>query len=179
MKYVSDSTDSLRILELGCGLGLPACTLLRRVLESSYTGHVHVVFQDYDMETIDGVTRPSVSAHLANLSTGSHNRITITYQASPWENMMTPPHVFDIILSSECIYREDLFVPFTQVLTSHLSPTGIALIAGKRYYFGCGGGTIEYSIFLESQKGLSVTLLHTIEDGSSNTREILMISRVS
>ena len=164
------------IIELGCGQGLPGCTLIEQLAHLQCKSKVEIVFQDYDQMTIDTVTKPFVGTRLSKLSPSFHSQLTITYIASSWEELKTATS-FDIILSSECIYREDLFPSFSHILVSSLaSPAGRALVAGKRYYFGCGGGTIEFCEYLTCHYSqLETDLVHTIENGMSNTREILDI----
>ncbi len=88
------------------------------------------------------------------------------------------PRLFDIILSSECIYRSDLFESHAKVIQRCLNEDGLCLIAAKRYYFGCGGGTIDFTDYLEhSDCQLKLELALVLENGKSNTREILEIFR--
>jgi hypothetical protein len=102
----------------------------------------------------------------------------VTYLAGSWDNLSgsLSPNTFDIILSSECIYREDLFESFTRMILNSISSGSVSLVAAKRYYFGCGGGTIGYCEYLsQNYPELQVELVHVVEDGMSNTREILSI----
>ena len=91
-------------------------------------------------------------------------------------------------------------------LLEHLAADGRALFAGKRFYFGCGGGTAsrlqcdgntsgEHHVhdfesaglekssakasFATTAKGAGfhVAVAKVIEDGRSNIREILLISK--
>ena len=61
-----------------------------------------------------------------------------------------------------------------------------ALLATKRYYFGLGGGTLELQRLAEGREGegegegegarrLRVRVVASIEDGSSNVRDILRV----
>ncbi|RQX72620.1 putative chromosome 1 ORF-a, related protein, partial [Toxoplasma gondii CAST] len=56
---------------------------------------------------------------------------------------------FDWILASECIYRPKLFETLRQLFKTRLKRgSGKAVVAGKRYYFGLGGGTLPFLHFL-------------------------------
>ena len=176
---MSGAVDELRVVELGCGLGDPTCSLVSSVVRSGYAGKVVVVLQDYNQETIDSVTIPNVKSRLAALLPEERERIRVLFQACPWDQCELSQ--FHVILSSECIYREDLFESFSGVLDKTLaSCNSVCYIAAKRYYFGCGGGTIEFSEFLSRTPAYSnwhVNVVHVEENGLSNTREILEIHR--
>ena len=169
----------LTIIELGCGFGSPACSLASSVVTSGYSGRVSIMFQDYNQETIDSVTKPNVELNLANLRPDKRERISVDFCACSWDECDLSE--YHIILSSECIYREDLFESFSRVLDKTLYfPNSVCYIAAKRYYFGCGGGTIEFSEFLARTPvctSWTVNVVHVEENGFSNTREILEIHR--
>ena len=128
-----------------------------------------------DEETIESVTKPQVEKVVSTIPQPFRSRIDIRYIVSSWKSLADVQA--DIILSSECIYREDLFAAHAGVIERSLYPDGIALIAAKRYYFGCGGGTIEFSEFLSSKTELKADLAEVFENGVSNTREILLVHR--
>ena len=169
------------MLELGCGVGDPLCSVITTLSDRGYSGTTNIVFQDYNTETIESVTKPNVEARFAELSLEARNRIRFSWLAGPWETLSLDEFPkFDLILSSECIYREDLFESFSSVVDNALSPNGVCYVAAKRYYFGCGGGTIEYSDYLSHTPLYSswhVEVAHIEENGASNTREILEIFR--
>ena len=178
-QVITTVVDELRIVELGCGLGDPTCSLLTCLTDSGYSGKIAVLFQDYNQETIDSVTRPNVESKLSHFPPNVKERIQINFMACPWDKCDVS--TFHIILSSECIYREDLFESFADVLDKTLSVSNsVCYVAAKRYYFGCGGGTIEFSEFLSNSptySDLHVNVVHVEENGFSNTREILEIHR--
>jgi hypothetical protein len=142
---------------------------------NGYEGSVTVHLQDMDEVTIESVTKPHVENVISTLPEPFGSRINIRYIVSSWEALDDVQA--DIILSSECIYREDLFTAHAGVIERSLPPHGIALLAAKRYYFGCGGGTIEFSEFLASNTELIADLAEVFENGVSNTREILLVHR--
>lgn len=60
----------------------------------------------------------------------------------------------------------------------HLSSTGCALLATKRFYFGVGGGSHELEDAIAKQKlDLRVELVATFEDGQSNIRDLLSVKK--
>jgi hypothetical protein len=114
---------------------------------------------------------------LGSLPEGFRSRIEVSYIAASWEELQVVSQTVDIILSSECIYREDLFTSHSDVIYSCLSREGVAIVAGKRYYFGCGGGTIAFSDFITTRfPQMQASLEETFENGMSNTREIIAVS---
>ncbi|CAD7936892.1 unnamed protein product [Amoebophrya sp. A120] len=125
---------------------------------------------------------------------------------------------FDLILCSEGIYKEESFQALFDVLENHLKlddstepaslvgaapstthssdgqenlPRSVALFSGKRYYFGCGGGTQAFRTFLlqknkekEAKKACSggpwryeVSVVKKFKDKKSNLREILAVTK--
>ena len=63
------------------------------------------------------------------------------------------------------------------MVMTHLSSTGSALIASKRFYFGVGGGTYTLQTLVEAAGILSYDVLQVYEDGHSNIREIVQLKR--
>uniref|UniRef100_UPI00358EAC87 histidine protein methyltransferase 1 homolog n=1 Tax=Myxine glutinosa TaxID=7769 RepID=UPI00358EAC87 len=48
---------------------------------------------------------------------------------------------YDVVLSAETMYRSSEFPALLGLLHDYLRPGGLALLTGKAYYFGTGGGT--------------------------------------
>ena len=109
-------TPIISIAELGCGKGAPACALLAALDRVGFPGVVNVTFQDMDASTIESVTKPFVESEFVKLSDTFRSRTTINYVFSPWDSLDIPRESQDIILSSECIYRGDLFESHAGVL---------------------------------------------------------------
>ncbi len=62
-------------------------------------------------------------------------------------------------------------------ISRYLSDRGIALLATKKFYFGVGGGTFECEKLCESLGNIKMEVVHTIEDGLSNIRDIIVIRK--
>ena len=152
---------SLRVLELGCGHGLPGQVCLSK----GYPVH----FQDYSSDTIDRICRQSVVLNFPNMID------LCTFSSGSWTDF-TDTAQYDIILCSEGIYSTEHFYALSDIIRKNLNPNGgIAYFAGKKYYFGCGGGTSAFSHHLGSE--FTCTVVKKFEDGKSNIREILEIRR--
>jgi hypothetical protein len=63
------------------------------------------------------------------------------------------------------------------ILRKLLAPKGTALIASKKYYFGCGGGTVELERLLSNDSSLTFKIVRSYSDGKSNVRDIISVSR--
>lgn len=85
--------------------------------------------------------------------------------------------LFDLILTAETTYTEQSTASVMRLLARHLRPgTGLALIAGKRYYFGTGG-SME-GVRAEAQaRGLQAEAVGSVDDGRSNIRDILALRK--
>ena len=178
---VQSRAQDVGVIELGCGCGLPLITLVQELAKFGYGGRVRAVFQDNSEETLREKTRVFVDSQLGDLPGSFLQNLSIEYTAYSWgssrqDDLKSAKSHFDIVLSSECIYRPDLFPVFWDEI-SRLQPP-IVLIAAKRYYFGCGGGTIEFEAWLaQNQTSYNLCVDWVGEDGSSNTREILLLTR--
>ena len=151
------------VLELGCGRGLPGLWCLKR-------GAQQVVFSDYDADVLERYTR-------------------LTRRASAAEAFFTPATgagcprrlsgdgfgTFDLILSAETAYREDTTRSLVECIARTLSATGEAIVATKRYYFGCGGGVAALENEIGRVDRLCCEVVWSAEDGRSNVRDILRV----
>ena len=152
---------SCKVLELGCGHGLPGLICL--------TKGCQVHFQDYSADTIEKFTKQTVM-----LNAPSHIG-SCSFSHGEWATF-TGHDLYDIILCCEGIYSTDHFAALKSVLLNHLRPgTGCAYFAGKKYYFGCGGGTMSFAGFVAPE--FQCEAVERIADGKSNIREIIKIVR--
>jgi SAM-dependent methyltransferase len=174
---IEKSSCCLSVVELGCGTAIPSLKLATLLHSSGYSGRLIMYFQDLSPETIESVTKPNVLTAFSALGDAFSKQIEPHFVASSWDDFVDVVGAADIILSSECVYREDLFESHSHVIERILAPDGIALVAAKRYYFGCGGGTIEFADYVAQKTALKAELAAVFENGMSNTREILAIYR--
>lgn len=84
-------------------------------------------------------------------------------------------NAFDLVLSAETAYREDTAAALVAAIAATLAPGGIALVATKRYYFGCGGGVAALDAALAAT-ALERRVVWSAEDGKSNVRDILELT---
>ena len=93
-----------------------------------------------------------------------HNKYTIITDT----NIITDIITIIIFINIQLLY----------FIENHLSAIGIVLLASKRFYFGVGGGTYLIETIINNKYStLNYKLLQTYENGYSNIREIVMISR--
>ena len=148
------------VLELGCGRGLPGLWCLRRGND--------VVFSDYDADVLQRYTRVD-AARVGGQS---------TFYAGDWRGLpaaLTDFGKFDLILSAETAYREDTTRSLVECVAKTLSVSGEALVATKRYYFGCGGGVAALENEIGRVNRLCCEVVWSAEDGRSNVRDILRV----
>lgn len=93
--------------------------------------------------------------------------------------------LYDVIFCSEGIYKEDSFDALSTILQKKLKKNGKAYFAGKRLYFGCGGGTLYFKDFLEKKyntknemKKFDINVARVIDNKQENIREILEITKL-
>merc|ERR1712039_51624 len=85
---------------------------------------------------------------------------------------------YNVVLAAEAVYNADAYAELTALLEQCLAEDGVALFAGKRFYFGCGGGTASFAAFVRDH-GFTAQVEQVIEDRRSNVREIVRITRKS
>ncbi|EER07694.1 conserved hypothetical protein [Perkinsus marinus ATCC 50983] len=166
-----------RVLELGCGHALPTLAALSRSPGAS--AYVH----DLDPLVLQHITAPNMSRSLGGAGVAQ----PVRYVTGPWgedlaQLLSTEAGSFDLILSSEGIYKQSSFESLLTMVISLLDPiNGVALFAGKRLYFGCGGGTAPFMSFIEEHysEALTCRSVALFEDARSNIREIVEVRKKS
>lgn len=127
--HLSIDSDT-RILELGCGAGLPG-------LVACLKG-ASVDFQDYNKEVLQLVTIPNAFANI-----GSRVKKRCRFFAGDWSALAD--HIkseqYDLILTSETIYSTASYQSLITILKKAIKCNGTVLVAAKTCYFGVGGGT--------------------------------------
>lgn len=151
-KYMAESGfefQGRRVLELGCGVGLPGLLAL-------VSGAACVHFQDYNREVVEFVTIPNVLLNgnrTQRGTSGARSGTSVTSQcrfyAGDWSDFTTlikPSRgcventPYDIILTSETIYSATSQPKLLTALKNLINPlNGVVFVAAKCYYFGVGG----------------------------------------
>mmetsp|Transcript_30522 Transcript_30522/g.98348 ORF Transcript_30522/g.98348 Transcript_30522/m.98348 type:complete len:297 (-) Transcript_30522:93-983(-) len=153
-----------RVIELGCGHGLPGIQML--------CDGADVDFQDYNEEVLKEVCCLNVLVNCPNTPSA------VRYFSGDWGSLAAcTGKVYDVILTAETIYDDKSSGRLIACIDDILKPDGVAYIAAKSYYFGVGGSTRQFEAqvakLLPRRKLEQVAL---IQDGSSNVREILRLS---
>jgi len=168
-------SNKSRVLELGCGHGLPG-------IASLILGAEHVRFQDLNLDVLKECTTRSVMANIG-VSELKTIKSRVTLVSGDWRDecllpllMGTGENGFDLILSSEGIYNPDFITPMLNVAKRVLGPGGRLLIASKTFYFGVGGSTVRCREIAKSL-GFSVETAWTSSMKSGSAREILNLTR--
>ena len=192
--------NEMTVLELGCGHGLPGCLLLKQDFLNAF-----VLFSDFNEYVIENATMKNVQANCCcysikldvenNMNTNVNENIgrRAVFAGGDWfnlsDNLMKGWDVFhngkvcdgkfDLILAAETTYTRSAAEATAALLTKHLKyPSGYGIIANKRYYFGCGGGSDAFiSAITEFSNGLlKVETIQIFDSGSGNIRELLKIT---
>ena len=106
-----------RVLELGCGLGLPSLVAAAR-------GAV-VVATDWAADAISLLARNA-----------ARNAVELNAVVADWrDSSALPPGRFDLILAADVLYEDRNAAPLLAMLSDRLAPGGRALVAdpGRRH----------------------------------------------
>jgi len=182
-------------MELGCGAGLPLCSLLYKSLVNAQPGKF--VFADYNVSVLELLTVPNViltwlatqnkleqphgeiilSSELVDeMVADLHARnIEIQFVSGCWSQKFEQlvGTDFDLVLASETIYSMEYLPNFTNLLLNSLKSGGKALVAAKKMYFGVGGGVVEFELMLDARKANYTTVLDVGQVG----RVVLEVSK--
>ncbi|CAM6048344.1 unnamed protein product [Sphagnum compactum] len=179
------SFEGKHVLELGCGHGLPG-------ILACIKGASSVHFQDFNAEVLRNLTIHNVNANLEKAkselaklnsdgATANNKRISIApdlhYYAGDWGEVHTllsgKGGGYDIILMSETVYSMASLPKLYELIKKCLQPPhGVVYCAGKKHYFGVGGGTRQFKHLIEEDGVMEAHLVADFADGSSNVREI-------
>jgi hypothetical protein len=161
-------------LELGCGVAFPGIYAMK-------LGYKSVVFSDLNEEVLTDLTWPNIYLNCSSLLDATN--CSVKCFSGDWLRLSTylnsiQQSKFDLILSSETIYSLISCEKLYYMLDKHLADDGVALIATKRFYFGVGGGTFELERMVKESQTLSLQVVKSFEDGQSNIRDILSVTRI-
>lgn len=190
-----------RVLELGCGHGLPG-------IYACLEGAASIHFQDFNAEVLRSLTIPNVKANLSKhpqlqqslLANGSEMKTSaeIRFFAGDWSEIhhllyhesenecqkvqdssskQDPCDGYDIILMAETVYSISSLQNLYGLVKKCLRhPFGVVYLAAKKHYFGVGGGTREFLHIVEEDGIMGSSLIAEVADGSSNVREVWKFS---
>lgn len=173
--YLSSSSErphllGSAVLELGAGHAFPAIVAAKHGAEV-----IHV--QDYNTEVVQMVTLPNLAANVDKWEGKAE------FFAGSWRGLSKVlGRTYDVVLTADTVYATEQVEELVHCMVGVIAPRGCALVAGKKYYFGVGGGTRAFRKRLEEvggEKGVQfeVTVVKEICDGVSNVREILKVTR--
>ncbi|KAK4784889.1 hypothetical protein SAY86_019257 [Trapa natans] len=186
------SFTGMRVLELGCGHGLPG-------IFACLKGAVTIHFQDFNAEVLKSLTIPNINSNLKNFQDSHANKkdMDIRFFAGDWAKMHEIlPHVwdskgelncsdeyesnttgYDVILMAETVYSIPTLQYLYELIKKCLVPSrGVVYMAAKKHYFGVGGGTRRFLSVVEKDDCMVASLVAEIADGSSNVREVWKLS---
>jgi len=111
-----------RVLELGCGQGLPAC-------EAALQGAACVTLQDYNAPVLHLLTARVLAANLAERPGAAP---PLRFLSGDWaalaEGALLPRAAFDLVLSADTIYSEASQPKLLRLMQRSLAPGGVALV---------------------------------------------------
>ncbi|KAI2509988.1 methyltransferase [Fragilaria crotonensis] len=195
-RYIWSQRDCMKVgyaLEIGCGHGLPGCLLLRLGIQSG--SPTKVLFADLNDFVLTGVTIPNVILNTKGFPL-DHVANSVVLGAGDWLEMSRRlaqgnheiPQLpsggrFHLVLAAETTYTTESSEDTATLLAKHVAIDGMGLVATKRYYFGCGGGSDALRDSLSAQQViiegrsyiLQASTVEVFDCGSGNIRELLKV----
>ena len=176
-----------RILELGCGVGLPGILALM-------CGADYVHFHDYNHQVLNCLTIPSVLANFEigqpGLKTGLTHHTTVQtelesrtkFYFGDWLDFAMSHNSsggipYDIILTSETIYSissQPKLLTTLKKLTNQNSRDSVVVMAAKMNYFGVGGSVAMFQDLVAKDGHFELKIVKRIE--SSVPRVIMLLT---
>ncbi|KDO33764.1 hypothetical protein SPRG_01645 [Saprolegnia parasitica CBS 223.65] len=160
----------LRVMELGCGHGLPGIFALQQ-------GASHVLFSDYNSEVIELATIPNT------LRCAGDRLQHASFYSGDWAHVSEAmaatgaiEDAYDLILTAETLYTEDVTSALLAMIKRHLKRSGVALVAAKTYYFGTGGSVHHFKDLVAREGDMVATTVWNGNDCRSNIREIVQVT---
>ncbi|PKA50938.1 hypothetical protein AXF42_Ash007594 [Apostasia shenzhenica] len=191
---------SKRILELGCGHALPG--IFAR-LEGATTVHFQDFNAEVlRFLTIPNVKLNLLKALQQSQAPGDNTKVNVLpdvrFFAGDWSEIhhlllhdcddVQPIEAgsdigddacngYDVILMAETVYEVSSLQSLYELIKKCLRrPNGVIYMAGKKHYFGVGGGTRQFVHLIEEDGKYVPLLLSEVADGSSNVREVWKLS---
>ncbi|KAJ4748472.1 Histidine protein methyltransferase 1 [Rhynchospora pubera] len=174
------SLKGMRVLEIGCGHGLPG---ILTILEGASLVH----FQDFNAEVLKCLTIPNVkrnmSKELAELGffagdwSEVHKMLLCDSIENQTEDCGTSCGGYDLILMAETMYDITSLCSLYHLIKKCMKKHGgTVYLAGKKYYFGVGGGTRQFIRMVEEDGMMEACMISEVTDGASNVREVWKLS---
>ena len=156
------------VMDVGCGAGLAGVYALQR------WPHCSVIFQDLNEEVLQLVTAWNVVLNCGGVEALSRCR----FVAGPWdavESFGLPRGEVDLVVTADTLYESASHDSLISLIESALrpNPAGVALVAAKRFYFGCSGSVASFREAVAARGAGTTRVLQSFADGVSNIRDVV------
>ena len=131
----------VKIIELGCGHGLPSISLLTTYPDSSST------LQDYN--------KSSLAIAKTNLEREKISADRVKFIESDWSDLTVYMNEqdlkYDVVLASECTYNKESYDKLHECILSASHKETRIFLAMKSTYFGVGGSYYDWEKFVDEK----------------------------
>lgn len=140
--------------------------------------------QDFNEPVLRLATAPNVQKNMSGQSEFGEQRVDFVDGdfASACEVLASRQghQPFDIVLTSESIYNDVSARQLIEGCHQCLAGDGCAYVAAKSHYFGVAqaGGLAKFKRMVEEDGRLEWEVARRVDDGVSNVREVLRLTRM-
>lgn len=152
-----------KILEVGCGAGLPSILALQK-------GAKEVVLQDYNDVVVSCFTKDNFTINNVNLE-------NCRFYGCDWATLQQKidGQKFEVVLTSETIYNEEHYEILHKLFDVVLPADGLILLAAKMFYFGVGGNIPSFLEYVKTRGIFDTYICWSSE--SDVPRKIIQLTR--
>ena len=139
---------------------------------------------DYNKEVLDFATK-----HVVSLNLSEERAQRVRYLSGSWERVLQDDQYkcdlkgkFGLVLMCETLYNKEYYDSLMGLICWSLAEDGVVLLGTKTFYFGFGGGFLDFQKYLNEnieKYGMIAEILEKYNDMKSIERMVVKIRRAS
>ena len=155
------------VMEIGCGHAIPAMVSRGR----------NLLLQDFNTEVLTDAVIPNLQRNIIS-SRDADRPEGVVLVSCDWSQLVGFIHTpYDVVLGTDVTFTAAACRDVVAVLGAcfKLQPKSVAYIATKKYYFGTGGGSQEFSAAMVEVGGMASETIWSAPDHSRCILKVTLI----